>query len=246
MLRSLPPLTAIVTLMVLSSNALGADFSFGVVGTRTSSVYKDTPPQNAAFPFVSIVSERGYLKGTEVGYSLLPNDSRQNISAIVEYNMDSFDPKDSNNKQMQLLDRRKAAAMAGIRLKYNFLFAKLVTDISNRHDGYYGLVGAAYPVNVSAWRITPSITYKYLDKKMSNHLYGVSQAESIRTGGVIPEYDSTSTHKMTIAVRGDYSVNASLNLFVGVSHSDYKRVLDSPMVTKDYSYSLSTGIIYHF
>ncbi|SBS28235.1 MltA-interacting protein precursor [Marinomonas spartinae] len=246
MLRSLLPLVAIVPPLLLSNNALGADFSFGVAGTRISSIYKDTPPQNAAFPFVSIVSERGYLKGTEVGYSLFPNESQQNISAIVEYSMDSFDPDDSNNKQMQLLDRRKATAMAGVRLKYNFLFAKLVTDIGNRHDGYYGLVGAAYPVNVSAWRITPSITYKYLDKKMSNHLYGVSQAESIRTGGIIPEYHSDNTRKVTIAVRGDYSVSASLNLFVGVSHSDYKSVLDSPIVTKDYSYSASAGIIYHF
>lgn len=239
-------LATAISALVLSSNVIGADLSFGAIGTRTSSVYKDTPPKNNAFPFVSITSKRAYLKGTEVGYSLRPNGSPQNLALIVEYNMDGFDPDDSTNAAMQMLDKRKATAMAGVHLTYNFVFAKLVQDIGNRHDGYYAVVGAGYPINVSAWTITPSISYKYLDKKMSTHLYGVSQSESFRTGGAFPEYNSTNTKEVKVSVRGNYIITPSFSVLVGVSHTDYKDVLDSPIVTKDYSYGASAGIIYTF
>ncbi|WP_421855304.1 MipA/OmpV family protein [Marinomonas sp.] len=137
--------------------------------------------------------------------------------------------------------------MAFASYRIGFISTKLSQDISGKHDGYSAKISAGVPFPVGTWRVIPSISYEFIDSKMGNHMFGVSQQESTNTGGVIPAYDTGSVSRIQYGVRGIYPVSKSTNIMLGISHTKYDDdILKSPIIENDEITSFLAGVLFSF
>ena len=221
--------------------------SLGVAGATSESVYKATDNQSKFLPNIGYEGEHFYLQLPEVGYRFLPRESSQNVAIGLSYESSSFDPDDSDDVNIQKLDDRDDSIMAFASYKVGPLSTKLAQDISGEHDGYYAQIALGYPLPVGSWQVTPSISYRYMDSKMSNHLFGVSQSESVNTGGAIAAYDSGAISQIRYGIRGIYPLSTSVNLMLGIHHTKFdSEILKSPIVEDNTITSVLAGFIFSF
>jgi outer membrane protein len=237
----------VLVLLLLAPFSAQADSSLGIVGALSESPYKDTDSESGALPNLSYTGERFYIRLPEIGYHLLPKNPAQSLAVGLSYERSGFDPDDSNDANIRLLDDRDDSIMAFASYRIGPITTKLAQDISGKHDGFYAQISAGYPIPVAAWKIIPSITYRYMDSKMSNHLFGVSQSESAKTGGAIATYDSPSVSRITYGVRGIYPFTQSVNLMLGISQTQYHdAILKSPIIEDNTVTSVLAGIVLSF
>lgn len=238
---------ALLALLLLAPFSAQADSSLGIVGALSESPYKETDSESGALPNLSYTGERFYIRLPEIGYHLLPKNPAQSLAVGLSYERSGFDPDDSDDANIRLLDDRDDSIMAFASYRIGPITTKLAQDVSGQHDGFYAQISAGYPIPVAAWKIIPSITYRYMDSKMSNHLFGVSQSESAKTGGAIATYDSPSVSRITYGVRGIYPFTQSVNLMLGINQTQYHdAILKSPIIEDNTVTSVLAGIVLSF
>lgn len=238
---------ALLVLLLLAPFSAQADSSLGIVGALSESPYKETDSESGALPNLSYTGERFYIRLPEIGYHLLPKNPAQSLAVGLSYERSGFDPDDSDDANIRLLDDRDDSIMAFASYRIGPITTKLAQDVSGKHDGFYAQISAGYPIPVAAWKIIPSITYRYMDSKMSNHLFGVSQSESAKTGGAIATYDSPSVSRITYGVRGIYPFTQSVNLMLGINQTQYHdAILKSPIIEDNTVTSVLAGIVLSF
>lgn len=238
---------ALLVLLLLAPFSAQADSSLGIVGALSESPYKETDSESGALPNLSYTGERFYIRLPEIGYHLLPKNPTQSLAVGLSYERSGFDPDDSDDANIRLLDDRDDSIMAFASYRIGPITTKLAQDVSGKHDGFYAQISAGYPIPVAAWKIIPSITYRYIDSKMSNHLFGVSQSESAKTGGAIATYDSPSVSRITYGVRGIYPFTQSVNLMLGINQTQYHdAILKSPIIEDNTVTSVLAGIVLSF
>lgn len=238
---------AFLALLLLTSFSAQAGGSLGVIGVLSESIYKDTDTRSFALPNISYTGERFYFRLPEIGYQLLPKTPLQSFAVGLSYEGSKFDPDNSDDANVRLLDDRDASVMAFASYRLGPITTKLAQDISGQHDGFYAQISAGYPIQLAAWRIIPSTSYRYIDSKMSNHLLGVSQSESTKTSGAITAYDSPSVSHTSYGVRGIYPLTQSVKVMLGINHTKYdSAVLKSPIVEDDSITSVLAGVIFSF
>ena len=237
---------ASLALLSLISFSTQADVGLGIAGGVSESIYKDTDSQPSAFPNISYTGERFYFKGPEIGYQLLPNNP-QNLAIGLSYESSGFDPDSSDNVAIRQLDDRDDSVMAFVSYALGPVSTKLAQDISGKHDGFYAQISISHPIPVAAWTIVPSISYRYMDSKMSNHLFGVSQSESAKTSGAIAAYNSPSVSLITYKLTGIYPLSQRVNMMLGVSQTRYNSViLKSPIVEDNAATAVFAGVTLSF
>ncbi|NLQ16514.1 MipA/OmpV family protein [Marinomonas sp. M1K-6] len=224
-----------------------ADGDLGVIGAMSQSIYKDVDSRSAFLPNINYQGEHFFIGLPETGYRFLPKKSVQNAAIGLSYDSSSFDPDDSDDINIQQLDDRDASIMAFASYKYGPVTTKLAQDISGEHDGYYAQISAGYPIPMGHWKIIPTISYRYMNSKMSNHLFGISPAESNRTGGSITAHDADAISFVRYGVRGMYSLSQNISLMLGVVHTKYDDdVLKSAIVEDNASTSVLAGVFVSF
>lgn len=235
------------SLLMVCSAAANAAGSIGVLGSLSESIYQDTDTDSQALPNLSYKGERFYFSFPDIGYHLIPQSKMQALSAGLSYQSSGFDPDDSDNSDMRLLNDRDESVMAFARYRFGLLNTKIAQDISGEHEGYYIRISLGLPIPSGDWVFIPSISQQYTSSKMSQHLYGVSQAESDRTAGRISSYKTGSTSHTGIGLRSIYKVSQHTNLMLAINHKVYSdSVYNSPIVEKRRATSLLAGIIYNF
>ncbi|RBP81753.1 MipA/OmpV family protein [Marinomonas rhizomae] len=239
--------TLLLTFFLFIPLTTQAEARLGVIGAISESIYKDTDSNSALLPNIAYAGEHAYLRFPEIGYRFFPKHSLQNIAVGLSYESIKFDPDDSDDTSIRLLNDRDDSIMAFANYRLGPVSAKLAQDISGKHDGYYIKVSAGYPIPAGAWKVIPSISYQYMNSKMSNHLFGVSKAESAKTGGSISAYETGPIYKMQYGIRGIYPLSRNITFVIGVSYTKYDdQILKSPIVTDNTITSLLTGINYSF
>ncbi|RCX08864.1 outer membrane protein [Marinomonas foliarum] len=234
-------------LLLSISPIVHANGSLGVIGAKSESVYKETSSRSASLPNIGYEGEHFYLQLPELGYRFLPRQSLQNFAVGISYEGLSFDPDDSSNTSIQLLDERDPSIMAFASYRLGIFSTKVAQDISGKHDGYYAQVGLGYPIPIGTWKIIPSFSYRHMDNKMSNHLFGISRSESIRTGGAIAAYDSGAISQIRYGVRAIYPITSNANLILGISQTKFDDdILKSPIVEDNTVNAASLGFIFSF
>ena len=238
---------AFFALLISAPLIAQAGGSLGVIGAASESMYKETESNGNYLPNISYEGEHFFLKAPEIGYRFLPKQSPQNFSAGLSYERSNFDPDDSDNVSIQQLDDRDDSIMAFASYKAGPLSTKFAQDISGEHDGYYAQIALGYPLPVGAWKVIPSISYRYMDSKMSNHLFGVSQSESVNTGGAIAAYDSGAISQIKYGIRGIYPLSTNVNLMLGIYHTKFdKEILKSPIIEDNTITSALAGVVFSF
>jgi len=98
--------------------------------------------------------------------------------------------------------------MAGLEYSYQKPWGRLTltaaTDVSGRHQGQLGEIRYGYTLHHPQfrWQLTPSVGMVWSSHKYTDYYYGVSEAESSRSG--IPAYNAgTQTNPMAM-VTGSY------------------------------------------
>jgi outer membrane protein len=238
---------AYLALLLTTSAIAQAETNLGIIAAKSGSLYKDTDSESTFLPNLSYESDHFFLRLPEVGYRFFPKQSPQNIAIGLSYESTGFDPDDSDNANIRQLDDRDASIMAFASYQLGPVTTKVAQDVSGEHDGYYAQISAGYPIPLGSWRVIPSIAYRYMDSKMSNHLFGVSQAESDRTGGAINAYDTEAVSSIRYGVRGVYSLSDNVNLLLGISHTQFDdKILKSPIIEDNSITSLLAGVSVSF
>ena len=235
---------ACLTLLPLYAQA---DGSIGAMGVYSQSLYKDTDNQTKVLPAFSYEGERAYIKLPEVGYHLIPKASYQSLSVGLRYQPSSFEPDESDDSHIQLMDDRDDSTMAVVNYRWGPVSLKMAQDISGVHDGYFGQVSLGYPIQTPLWQLIPSVSYRYLSDKMSDYLFGVSAADASRTGGSISAYDAPSTTELSVGIRAIYPISPNTSFMLNVKHTEYdEEIKQSPIVTENKINSITAALLYNF
>ncbi|GAB3480841.1 MipA/OmpV family protein [Marinomonas epiphytica] len=240
--------TRMSLLLILSLPTLAqAQGSFGLAGAYSQSIYRGIDTANKLLPNIAYSSDRFFFKFPEVGYQLLPNNGLQSLSAGVRYDMSGFEADDSDNVDMKMLDDRDPSVMAFLAYRLGPISTKLAQDVSGEHEGYFAQISLGYPIPIGNWQLIPSVSYRYNSEKLSNHLFGVSAAESARVGGRIAAYNPPSTSVTSFGLRAIYPINDQLSVFSSVRQNQYdKDVLNSPIVSDNKATTFMAGFNYRF
>jgi outer membrane protein len=239
--------TLLLALLICASYAAQANTGLGVFGSMSQKPYKAIDTQYNLFPNITYQGERFYLRFPEIGYRLLPRPSFQSLAIGLTYDSSGLDPKDSSDKNIRQLDKRDDSVMAFVSYRLGPITAKLVQDISGEHDGYYSQLSAGYPVSFHSWRVIPSISYRHIGSKMSNHLFGVSQSESDTTSGAIETYRTNTTSFVRYGVIGIYPIMKNANIMIGINHTRFDdEIFASPIIEDNQTTSLISSFMLSF
>jgi len=242
--------TKLALLSCLASSSVMAQtippWTLGAISTTSTSVHLETDEETEVWPLVVYQGEHVYFQGIELGYRLFPLQSFQNVSFGLSLENENYNPDDSDNTDMHKLDDRDLTLMTVAAYRIGPVTFKAGQDIIGEHDGFFGEITAKLRLKVNDVGVSPAISYRYLDEKLSNHIYGVSQAESNRTSGNIAAYDSGSTQRISYSLAMNYPLTPSFILNFKFTHHRYNDINDSPIVEDDYSNAATLGAFVRF
>ncbi|WP_415846506.1 MipA/OmpV family protein [Vibrio aerogenes] len=115
------------------------DYSIGAGVGIQQSIYKGVDNTTSAFPLVAYEGDHFFIQGLTAGYKLRPGNASSNLIFKAMYDLKEFDPSDSDNAQMKLLNKRRGTVMAGIGYQLNTALgrfqADVLTDVGDEHNG---------------------------------------------------------------------------------------------------------------
>lgn len=211
-------------------------------------VYKDYDNLVLPIPMVSYESDNFYVRGISAGYYLIKN--KQHALALdVSYSPRQFDPDDTGNRQMKLLNRRHSTAMVGVRYRLSADWGQVNVashiDALDESDG--GVTADANYGYRFKWNqalsLTPAIGVEWHNDKFNRYYYGVSQREAVASG--LTEFKSDSGFLPYVNLTASYQVNPELTTSLALRYTwEPSGVSDSPMVERDGIYSTYFTVTY--
>ena len=239
----------IISTALLSSSAIAGQWSLGAITSYSPAVYKDTDSNQVVIPLIGYEGEHVFLRGFSAGARLFPAGTPQNIIFRVRYDPRTLKPSDSDNLQIQQLDERESSVLAGV--SYQQITPVGVfeigagTDIGDQHNGLYAEAAWRLPIRANRWGVTPEIGLAYNSDKINNHLYGVSEAESVRSG--LAEFDAGWDGQYFIGMNGHFMLSQHIRFTAGIRYSNLEGdIASSPILERSVSHSGSVGIAYIF
>lgn len=220
-----------------------------LLGTRygkEGSVYLDMDDDQGFTPVFAYLGKHLYLKGLELGYQVNPMGSSNNIAFSIEALTHEVDFDDSNNTNLDLLEDRDAALMVSLIYQTGPIEAVLSQDISGKHDGFSLGLGIGNSYEIWQFELELGANFVYQDKKLSNHLYGVSQAESELTSGNIRAYDASETRIVQLNVLLNYALTENSTLSFEIENSHHLGLDESPIIEQERIISTSISYLYLF
>ncbi|TBR43196.1 MipA/OmpV family protein [Marinomonas agarivorans] len=237
--------TVICITFLLTSVTAQADssYSMGILGIHSSSIYKGVDSDSNVFPSISYDSDTFFFKELSFGYHVT-----EHFDVAIGHIDSHFDPDDSDNSDIKMLDEREGGFVAKAAVKFGIFSAEIKQDISGEHTGFSANAKIGVPLLFTdTFFLAGSIGYTYLSKKMSEHLYDVSAAESARVSGNISTHDSTSTSTRDFGLRLIMPLSKQATIITILSHKEYDdEAISSPLVEDDSSNSIIFIASYKF
>ncbi len=222
--------------------------SLGLIGEIDQSPYLGVSHDNSIRPYVNYESPLFYIDGLEAGF-YLHQSAMQQLTLGVLYDETGFKPKHSDNWQMKQLDRRKYSAMATLDYtvitSFGAFGATLNHDILGRSKGTTFAVSYSVAKSLDKLTLMPSVGLTWHDRRYNNYYYGISEAESKRSG--LAAYKSKQGINPYIELNVSYQVTPKWQI-MGTARYDHlnKNIRRSPMVNRNNLYSLQLGFAYQF
>ncbi|GAA5101029.1 MipA/OmpV family protein [Wohlfahrtiimonas larvae] len=190
-----------------------------------------------------------FIKGLKAGLYLF-NTPTTKFDAHLRYESLNFKPSDSYGA-LQHLNRRKSTIELGIGFQHIFpnkifISADIDADILGRSDGFNidTGIGMIHPIN-DHFKIIPKIGGIWSSKDHNDYYYGVSNAESYRTG--ISYYSPSSSFTPYIGVGTTINATDNLHIFGGAQFKFLpSKVKNSPMTDRSTLSNFAIGINYNF
>ncbi|WP_127959062.1 MipA/OmpV family protein [Serratia microhaemolytica] len=238
---------ALVTVAALPAQA--NQFAVGAAVVVSPSPYAGDQDRVLPIPMVSYEGEHAYFKGLTGGVHVWQNEQHR-VSVNAYYLPLSFKPDDSDIYAMKRLDKRNATLMAGLLYRYTHPTLGVVrvdigADTLNNSNGVLGDIGYLYRFNFGQWGVTPGIGVTWASSNHNEYYYGVSGAESMRSG--LAQYQPGSSWTPYIELSVGYRINQNWSAFLAARGMALpKEVKDSPMVDSSVSGTLIAGFNYAF
>lgn len=230
-------------------SAQESGFSVGAGVGSGESPYKDYSNDATWLPYISLENGNFYVRGLSAGYTLYDAEKQQ-LSIELSYKPEAFDPSDSSDSQMKLLDERKETYLGAIKYRYRMglvdWFTAASADLSDRSDEVSVNAGVAINLPFSERiYIRPAMGVEWMNASGIDYLYGISNVESVRSG--LATYHPGSTTQPFASLMARFALTKQLALSLNgrvIYLSD--EVKESPMVDKSTSYNVSAFIVYKY
>ncbi len=240
----------VLATMALAVTSVSAnEVSLGFITSYSPAVYRGLDSNIVPFPMLGYEGEHLFLRGTGIGYSLLPQGTPLNIILRAQYDPRILKPEDSDDLDIQKLDERKAGALGGVMFQAittaGTIQASVGSDIALNHNGLYAELVWKESFHMGAWGLTPEIGYAFNDDKLNNHLYGVSAVEAARTN--FEEFNAGWSGQTFIGLGGYMYLSEHIRLIGSVRYSKLDHDLaGSPIIESDDVFSGTLGASYIF
>ncbi|MGI9877439.1 MipA/OmpV family protein [Vibrio chagasii] len=233
---------ALALSITLGSTQLSfANQEYGIVGgslTYGESVFstKSTPLLGAT-PNLFYSGPKGFIDGSLANWQLLPFAGLSGNWRFAEVSDTFVDLPNGIQDRGGNGELGITLGTVGARLTY-------LHDVTSEHNGYEVQLhlGRTLETWAKPLTITPYLEVDYRDKKLSNHLYGISSSESSASG--LDQFDAGSTFVYQAGLIGLYEFTPR---WIGISkveltHHDS----NSPLIQRDVGWSLEFGVTYRF
>ncbi|USD66814.1 MipA/OmpV family protein [Vibrio sp. SCSIO 43136] len=142
------------------------------------------------------------------------------------------------------IDERKGNMDIGVTFGDQNVRATYLYDITSTHSGHEVQLYVSQPLDYvfRRFELTPYLQLDWRDKKLSGHLYNVSAQEAAASGLSQYSSDSTFTYKAGLIGRYDLSRKLIVVTKAQVEAHEY----NSPLVQRDYGWSLEFAVTYQF
>lgn len=241
--------TVILKLGLITWQIQSAELELGVAAIQYGSPYVGVGAERQLLPWVAYRSERFSVDGVEMRYQLYQH-KQLSIAAKVSPAAGYFDPADSSDNKLALLDKRGFTALAGVELSYQYdtytVNAALLHDISGKHHGITSSIGLSRPFHFSGGNITllPEIGLHYWDTDISNYYYGISAAESERSG--LDAFRAMGKFRVQSGVTLVKPVSDNSKVFFNTSYGKFIGAYNSPALSKSDMHTAVIGWVYRF
>lgn len=195
-------------------------------------------------------NNRLYIEGAEGGFYPYKTQDTQ-VRLGITYDGRTFDPNDGKNANLQALDKRKFSVLAhasvmritpigGFRLK-------VATDTTNRHEGLTASFAHLSKFQFFDEKLTvyPSIGIAWYSDDYNQYYYGISQAESAKTG--MTSYTPKSDTNPYVSITGEYVLSDKWSIFGnGRAEKLSSQQKNSPLVKDSIATTLRIGVSHSF
>lgn len=234
-----------ITSLLVSGNA-AAQWTLGAGVISTDASYKGMKSDTLVVPFVGYEGEKFYFRGIEAGYRV--NDNRYNqLSVVLTAAPFRFQPDETSDMQLSMLDSRDFSAQLGLKHElmtpYGAITSQAGLDV--RGNGHSLSLSYSYPFSrdPQSWQFAPQVGVDYISADYTNYYYGISAAESARSG--LPQYESQDAINLFAGVGGSYRLSERWRLFANIRATRISsKIADSPMADGRYSQSAFFAITY--
>lgn len=246
-------LSLIVITSILSSSAIATvgNWSLGAGALLSANPYESMDTNVLAIPFLSYQSKYFAIYGpaAKIRYPLNENHT---VGIRFNLGMQEFNPSDTSSIAMQSLNERKRLFFIGPHYRYRGDYGQVTTgvsyDVSDRSKGGVTAdINYGYPIKAFQYKtfLRPSIGLNYSNGKLANHYYQISQSESINSG--LSAYQADNFISPYAALFASIHLTKKI-FFTNVVRVNYlpNTVTNSPMVAKDVTYTLISGLTYEF
>lgn len=238
----------IAAALLSASSAMAGELSLGAGAVFNESAYKGYNENTSAVPLISYEGDNFYVRQMTAGWAFW-KDSKNELSLTASWMPLHFDPDDNDEHAMKQLDERKASAMLGGAYyrheSWGGLKFAVSADAMDESGGVVGEISYFHPFRLERLTLIPSMGVFYYDESFNDYYYGVSGNESRRSG--LDKYTAGDSWNPYVGVVAKYQLTQ--NLFINAS-AVYTVLPDdvknSPMIDRDDSFALMTGMSWRF
>lgn len=228
--------------------AQAAPLGVGAAVIYSQSPYKGGDDHYLPFPNINYDGDSFYIHGLQGGYYLWKDPANQ-LSLTILGSSQNFKRGDTNNRQLKQLDNRRMTMMGGLAYRHvaewGIVRTMIAGDMLDNSDGFLGDMAYLYRFQQGAFSLIPGIGVQYNSSNQNDYYYGVSYAESRRSG--LEHYKADDSWNPYLELTANWAINRSWNATVGGRYTRLSsEVKDSPMVSKSSQASVWTGLSYTF
>ena len=227
------------TLNVSAQEDQNDDFGFiGLSGAFGESVFSND--QKGSFsvePNLFYNGEYGFIDGSLVNVSVLPYVGLTGHWRFAEVDSQFDDIPNGIQDRDGNGELGITLGSVGARLTY-------LHDVTDEHNGYEVQLhlGKTLPLPFDAFSLTPYFEVDYRDKKLSRHLYSVSNVESLNSN--LKQFDADDTWVYQTGLIGLYDISSQWMILTKLEFEHHDS--SSPLIQNDLGWSFSLGISYKF
>lgn len=195
-------------------------------------------------PVISYEGRYAYIRGATAGIKLI-NEPFFELSTFVGYDDTELKSADVEHA----VRSRYATAVAGLEARLftplGLLGANASGDILGHSNGFTGSFYYTYGIGIGDLEIDPGIGLAWSSDKYNNYYYGINESEAERNE--IDPYKASSGVAPFVSLTATYAITEHWAVFLdGQFRWLDEEVKASPMVERQNTYTITSGVFYAF